>query len=65
VKGEQGLMWQELVKGETQGEEILDPALVEEIHLRLAHLCSDKEVYNVISFSVGTEIELLFPIRNI
>ncbi|XP_021924914.1 nudC domain-containing protein 1 isoform X2 [Zootermopsis nevadensis] len=44
VKREQGLMWQEFVKGETQGEEVMDPALVEEIHLRLAHLCSDKEV---------------------
>lgn len=44
VKREQGLMWQELVKGDTKGKEVLDPALIEEMHLRLAHLCSDREV---------------------
>ena len=44
VKREQGLMWQELLKGDTKGKEVLDPALVEEMHLRLAHLCSDSEV---------------------
>lgn len=44
VKREQGLMWQKLTKEEAQGEEIPDPALVEGIHLKLAHLCSDEEV---------------------
>ncbi|XP_069701617.1 nudC domain-containing protein 1 isoform X2 [Periplaneta americana] len=44
VKAEQGLMWQELVKDDSRGEQIPDPALVEEVHQRLAHLCSDKEI---------------------
>ncbi len=43
-KAEAGLMWQELVKGDNQGEELLDPALVDEIHARLAHLTSETEV---------------------
>jgi len=47
VKREQGLMWQELLKG-IQGEEVLDPALVDDMHQRLAHLCSEKEVCNII-----------------
>jgi hypothetical protein len=61
VKGEQGLMWQKLVKGETRGEEILDPALVEEMHLRLAHLCSDKEVCNMIILSSWLKLNYHFP----
>lgn len=44
VKRETGLMWQELVVGNKDGEEVLDPVLVSEVHSRLAHLCSDKEV---------------------
>ncbi|KAG8191444.1 hypothetical protein JTE90_020696 [Oedothorax gibbosus] len=43
-KAEAGLMWQELVKGNKEGEELMDPALVEEVHSRLAHLTSDSEV---------------------
>ncbi|GFG37003.1 hypothetical protein Cfor_05418 [Coptotermes formosanus] len=44
VKSEQGLMWQELVKGDTNGKEVLAQALVEEMHQGLTHLCSDREV---------------------
>ncbi|KAK7866402.1 hypothetical protein R5R35_009825 [Gryllus longicercus] len=43
-KAESGLMWQSLVPGDCRGEEVVDPALVDEIHEKLAHLCSDKEV---------------------
>lgn len=34
-------MWPELIAGCQKGEQILDPAFVEEVHQRLAHLCSD------------------------
>jgi hypothetical protein len=64
VKREQGLIWQKLTKEETQGEEILDPALVEEVHLKLAHLCSDKEVCNVTSLLLMTKTKIQFPIIN-
>lgn len=43
-KAESGLMWQHLIPSDKRGEEVLDPSLVEEIHQRLAHLCSDQEV---------------------
>ncbi|KAI5694498.1 hypothetical protein M8J77_019381, partial [Diaphorina citri] len=36
--------WTGIVRGDERGEEILDPQLVEEVHQRLAHLCSDTEV---------------------
>jgi hypothetical protein len=63
VKREQGLMWQELVKGDTKGKEVLDQALVEEMHLRLAHLCSDREVCDV-TLPTVTYTEIPLPIRN-
>jgi len=63
VKREEGLMWQELVKGDTKGKEVLDPALVEEMHQRLAHLCSDTEVRDV-TLPPMTDTEIPFPIRN-
>lgn len=44
LKAEVGLMWQELVKGDKQGEELMDHALIDEIHARLAHLTSETEV---------------------
>ncbi|XP_063236052.1 nudC domain-containing protein 1 [Bacillus rossius redtenbacheri] len=44
VKAERGLMWRELVEGDAKGEEVVDPALVADIHERLAHLTSDKLV---------------------
>ena len=44
VKQEIGLMWQELVVGNKDGEEVSDPAVVAEVHSCLAHLTSDKEV---------------------
>jgi hypothetical protein len=58
VKREQGLMWQKLMKGETQGEEILDPALAERMHLKFAHLCSDEEVCNMISLLLMTKTKM-------
>ena len=62
VKREEGLTWQELVKGDTKGKEVLDPALVEEMHQRLAHLCSDREVCDV-TLPPTTDTEIPFPIR--
>ncbi|XP_076322276.1 nudC domain-containing protein 1 isoform X1 [Tachypleus tridentatus] len=44
TKKETGLVWQELVKGDSRGEEVLDPALVEQIHNSLAHLTSENEL---------------------
>lgn len=42
-KEEVGLMWPELeLGGDFRGEQIVDPALAEEIHNKLSHLCSDK-----------------------
>ncbi|XP_023236592.1 nudC domain-containing protein 1-like [Centruroides sculpturatus] len=43
-KSEVGLLWSELVIGNTRGEEVMDPSLVAEIHNRLAHLTSEVEV---------------------
>lgn len=40
-KVEVGVVWPELIVGNKQGEEVTDPALVEEVHQRLAHLCSE------------------------
>lgn len=40
-KAESGVVWPELIVGSKQGEEIMDPAFVEEVHQRLAHLCSE------------------------
>ena len=42
-------MWNYLLQGDSNGEEIVDMELVKEIHERLSHLCSDKEVI-IISF---------------
>lgn len=44
VKAEHGVVWHEVVVGDTKGEEVFDPAFVEEIHARLAHLTSETEV---------------------
>ncbi|KAK3912429.1 NudC domain-containing protein 1 [Frankliniella fusca] len=40
-KEENGVVWPELIVGCQKGEEIMDPALVEEVHQRLSHLCSE------------------------
>lgn len=40
-KAEFGVVWSELIVGCENGEEIMDPAFVEEVHQRLAHLCSE------------------------
>ena len=56
-------MWQELVTGDTRGKEVLDPALVEEMYQRLAHLCSDREVCDM-TLPTMTDTEIPFPIRN-
>lgn len=37
-------MWQHFVEGNADGEEIIDVGVVEEVHSRLSHLVSDKEV---------------------
>uniref|UniRef100_G3MP54 NudC domain-containing protein 1 n=1 Tax=Amblyomma maculatum TaxID=34609 RepID=G3MP54_AMBMU len=44
LKAERGVVWHEVVVGDSRGEEVIDPAFVEEIHARLAHLTSDSEV---------------------
>ncbi|XP_043665320.1 nudC domain-containing protein 1 [Vespula pensylvanica] len=41
VKFESGLMWNELIKGDTGGECLSNESLAAEIHSRLAHLCSE------------------------
>lgn len=46
-------MWQELVKGDRQGEELMDHALIDEIHARLAHLTSETEVIIFYQFISG------------
>lgn len=43
-KNESGLMWKELIPEDKTGEEIINPEIVGEVHEKLAHLCSDKEV---------------------
>ncbi|XP_025990887.1 nudC domain-containing protein 1 isoform X2 [Solenopsis invicta] len=42
-KYENGLMWSELIKGDTGGECLPNEALASEIHTRLAHLCTDQQ----------------------
>ncbi|XP_051163869.1 nudC domain-containing protein 1-like [Leptopilina boulardi] len=42
IKSESGLMWSELLKGDTGGEFLPNESLAAEIHSRLAHLCSDQ-----------------------
>lgn len=41
-KYESGLMWNELIKGDTGGERLPNETLAAEIHSRLAHLCTDQ-----------------------
>nr|XP_031833971.1 nudC domain-containing protein 1 [Nomia melanderi]XP_031833972.1 nudC domain-containing protein 1 [Nomia melanderi]XP_031833973.1 nudC domain-containing protein 1 [Nomia melanderi] len=41
-KHESGLMWSELIKGDTGGEHLPNETLAAEIHSRLAHLCTDQ-----------------------
>ncbi|XP_076382225.1 nudC domain-containing protein 1 [Megalopta genalis] len=41
-KHECGLIWSELIKGDTGGEHLSNEALAAEIHSRLAHLCTDQ-----------------------
>ncbi|KAK2588337.1 hypothetical protein KPH14_004353 [Odynerus spinipes] len=41
VKCESGLMWNELIKGDTGGECLPNESLAAEIHSRLAHLCTE------------------------
>ncbi|PRD32175.1 UNVERIFIED_CONTAM: NudC domain-containing protein 1 [Trichonephila clavipes] len=43
-KVEIGLMWQELIKENKEGEELMDPTFIAEVHARLAHLTSETEV---------------------
>ncbi|CAH0722115.1 unnamed protein product, partial [Brenthis ino] len=41
----ESLIWDELIEGgDKNGEQILDASLVDEVHKRLAHLCSETEV---------------------
>ncbi|XP_032690592.1 nudC domain-containing protein 1 [Odontomachus brunneus] len=42
-KYENGLMWSELIKGDTGGECVPNETLAAEIHERLAHLCTDQQ----------------------
>ncbi|XP_014467548.1 PREDICTED: nudC domain-containing protein 1 [Dinoponera quadriceps] len=45
-KYESGLMWSELIKGDTGGERLPNETLAAEIHERLAHLCTDQQSDN-------------------
>ncbi|XP_066586804.1 nudC domain-containing protein 1 [Prorops nasuta] len=42
VKSESGLMWNELILSDTNGECIPNDVLAREIHSKLAHLCTDQ-----------------------
>ncbi|KAF7994049.1 hypothetical protein HCN44_011318 [Aphidius gifuensis] len=44
MKSVSGQMWNELIKGDNGGEHLPNAALADEIHSRLAHLCSDEPV---------------------
>lgn len=45
LKREPGVIWPSLLKdGDENGEQIMDPSYVAEVHSRLAHLCSETEV---------------------
>lgn len=41
-KFESGLMWSELIKGDTGGECLANEALAAEIHSKLAHMCTNR-----------------------
>ena len=56
TKAEENLMWSELVPDNKFGEQILDPELVQEIHSRLGHLCSDKWVSGCCRSDVVTSV---------
>lgn len=43
-KQEEGLMWPELVVGDTSGEFVVDTCIVDDIHQKLSHLCGEDEV---------------------
>ncbi|KAL0104632.1 hypothetical protein PUN28_017400 [Cardiocondyla obscurior] len=45
-KYETGLMWSELIKGDTGGECLPNETLATEIHAKLAHLCTDQQSSN-------------------
>ncbi|CAH1968283.1 unnamed protein product [Acanthoscelides obtectus] len=42
-KSENGLMWPELIVGDNTGEYVLDTCIVQEVHEKLAQLCSESE----------------------
>ncbi|XP_058807998.1 nudC domain-containing protein 1 isoform X2 [Phymastichus coffea] len=46
-KYESGLMWNELIVGNDEGEYLPNQELAAEIHARLSHLCSDQLVTNI------------------
>lgn len=43
-KQEEGLMWPELVIGDTSGEFLVDICIADEVHKKLGHLCDETEV---------------------
>ncbi|XP_011505619.1 PREDICTED: nudC domain-containing protein 1 [Ceratosolen solmsi marchali] len=45
-KSESGLMWSELMKGDTGGEYLSNEVLAAEIHSRFSHLCSNQQEVN-------------------
>lgn len=55
-KADFGVVWSEVIIGSQKGEEILDSSFVEEVHQRLAHLCSD----TVENAANGMDILILF-----
>ncbi|KAK0163020.1 hypothetical protein PV327_006736 [Microctonus hyperodae] len=46
MKYESGQMWNELIKGDTDGEWLPNETLAAEIHSRLSHLCTDQQQVN-------------------
>ncbi|XP_072753953.1 nudC domain-containing protein 1 [Anoplolepis gracilipes] len=58
-KYESGLMWNELIKGDTGGECLPNDTLAAEIHTRLAHLCTDQNSNGGDQPCIGFNVEQL------
>lgn len=44
TKEVEGIMWPEFIQGDNSGEYVVDASVADEIHQKLAHLCSQDEV---------------------
>lgn len=62
VKQNVGEMWAEIISGDKSCEQIFDPDIVEAVHSRLSHLCSDTEVVYFLIFVPITCFEMLMKV---